>query len=235
MAPGVQAGSCKTPLAPCRAWQRPAAGEGWTALCGGSVASRPPGSETVVEVGAVDVADAPVAVVVAVDVDVGAAVVSTGEPVAPHPTASKVRAESTAARRVRTQVRAQQWFIGSPRIASDSRTPAAGAVGSPTAGDLLQELGVPHRLHSTRPHWGAHPPILPHATAGRPGFRQRQQFPPATGYRGCWCARTGRAPGTAAPPSGCADRHAGAPNCPNGPAPGCGYSPRSGGPHGTRR
>jgi len=62
----VQAGSGKTPLSSCRAWQLPAGGKGWTALCGGSVTSKPPGNETEVEVGAADVADAPVAVVVAV-------------------------------------------------------------------------------------------------------------------------------------------------------------------------
>ncbi len=118
--PGVQAGSGSTPLAACRAWQLPAAGKGWTALCAGSVTSRPPGSETEVDAGAVDVADAPMDVVVAVVV--GAAVVSTGELVAPQPTASQVRAASATARRVRTQVRAQRWFIGSPRTASDSCT-----------------------------------------------------------------------------------------------------------------
>ncbi len=48
--------------------------------------------------------------------------------------------------------------------------------------DLLQELSAPHRRHSTRPRRPAHPAILSHATAGRSGFRQRQQFPPATGW-----------------------------------------------------
>jgi len=99
-------------------------------LCGGSVASRPPWGEPEVDAGAVDVADAPVAV--AVVVVVGAAVVSTGEPVAPQPTANKVRAASTAVRRVCTQVRAEPWFIGSPRIGVPVRmlSPA------PNCGDL---------------------------------------------------------------------------------------------------
>jgi len=92
-----------------------------------------------VDAGAVDVADAPVDVVVAVVVG-AAVVVSTGEPVAPQPTASKVRAESTAVRRVRTQVRAQAWFIGSPRIASPS-APTAGAVGSPIPGRVVSCSG----------------------------------------------------------------------------------------------
>jgi len=142
-APGVQVGSGRTPFAACRAWQLPAAGKGWTALCGGSVASRPPGSEAEVDAGAVAVADAPVAVVVAVIVVVGVGVVSTGEPVAPHPTASNAKAASTAVRRVRTQVRAQPWFIGSLPV-QDQPTDL------PVQAD---QLGVhrPRRLHPRRP------------------------------------------------------------------------------------
>jgi len=128
--PSEKTPACVRPLERSRSPRRSpgvdmAASAGWWGAEDLSVCGDPVGGDHVLGGGETVV----VAVIVIVVLVVGAAVVSTGEPVAPHPTASKVRAASTAVRRVSTQVRAQRWFIGSPRITSPP-APTAGAAGA---------------------------------------------------------------------------------------------------------